>query len=53
MSQVDLSEASGLDRTHISAIERGRTEPRFLTLVKLGDGLGGLAEVFALCDDER
>jgi transcriptional regulator with XRE-family HTH domain len=50
LSQADLSEASGLHRTSISAIERGRQEPTFLTLMKLRRGLGSLADVFALAE---
>jgi len=50
MSQSDLSKASGLHRTHISRIERGVCEPRFETLMKLRDGLGSLADVFALAE---
>jgi transcriptional regulator with XRE-family HTH domain len=52
MSQTDLSEASGLHRTHVSQIERGLCVPRFETLMKLRRGLGSLAEVFALIEDE-
>ena len=50
MSQVDLSAASGLHRTHISRIERGLCEPRFETLMKLRHGLGSLADVFAVIE---
>jgi DNA-binding XRE family transcriptional regulator len=51
LSQTDLSRASGLHRTSISAIERGRQEPRFETLMKLRRGLGSLAEVFEAIED--
>jgi transcriptional regulator with XRE-family HTH domain len=50
MSQVDLSAASGLHRTHISRIERGLCEPTFVTLMKLRRGLGSLADVFAVVE---
>jgi transcriptional regulator with XRE-family HTH domain len=40
LSQVELSKTSGLSRSSISAIERGRQEPNYLTLVRLRDGLG-------------
>jgi transcriptional regulator with XRE-family HTH domain len=53
MSQVDLSAAAGLHRTHISRIERGLCEPRFETLMKLRRGLGSLADVFATIEDEQ
>jgi transcriptional regulator with XRE-family HTH domain len=52
MSQVDLSDASGLHRTHISLIERGLCEPRYETLVKLRRGLGSLADVLACLEPE-
>lgn len=52
MSRTDLSKRSGLHRTHISRIERGRCVPRFGTLMKLRQGLGSLAEVFAIAEDE-
>jgi transcriptional regulator with XRE-family HTH domain len=47
MSHTDLSRASGLHRTHISRIERGLCEPTLITLMKLRQGLGSLAGVFA------
>jgi transcriptional regulator with XRE-family HTH domain len=50
LSQSALSETSGLHRTHISRIERGRCEPTFETLMKLRRGLGSLADVFALTE---
>jgi len=51
MSQVDLSEASGLHRTHISRIERGLCDPRCVTLMKLRRALGTLADVFTLTEN--
>lgn len=53
MSQTDLSNLSGLHRTHISRIERGLADPRYDTLVKLRTGLGSLARVLALCEDDE
>jgi transcriptional regulator with XRE-family HTH domain len=51
MSQRALADAAGLHRTTLSAIERGRRDPTFVTLVKLRRGLGdGLSDVFALCE---
>jgi transcriptional regulator with XRE-family HTH domain len=47
LSRVALSEASGIHRGTIARIERGRCNPRFDTLMKLGRGLGSLASVFA------
>jgi len=52
LSQSGLSEASGLHRTHISRIERGRCEPTYATLMKLRRGLGSLADVLALTEGE-
>jgi transcriptional regulator with XRE-family HTH domain len=52
MTQADLSNASGLHRTTIARIERGRCDPRFDTLKALRRGLGrSLAEVFAMADE--
>jgi len=47
MSHTDLSRASGLHRTHIARIERGLCEPTLITLMKLRQGLGSLARIFA------
>jgi transcriptional regulator with XRE-family HTH domain len=52
LSQTDLSDASGLHRTHVSRIERGLCVPRFETLMKLRRGLGTLADVFAVIDGD-
>jgi transcriptional regulator with XRE-family HTH domain len=51
LSQAALSRASGLHRNSIAAIEQGRQEPRFDTLMMLRDGLGSLARVFAALED--
>jgi transcriptional regulator with XRE-family HTH domain len=54
LSQVNLSKASGVSRSSISAIERGRQEPTFRTLMRLRDGLGvPIADALALYDDSR
>jgi transcriptional regulator with XRE-family HTH domain len=52
LSQADLSRASGLHRTSIAAIEQGRQEPTFRTLMKLREGLGSLAAAFSLLERE-
>jgi transcriptional regulator with XRE-family HTH domain len=39
-SQDDLAEASGLDRTYISGIERGKRNPTLIVLEKIAVGLG-------------
>ncbi|NWJ42008.1 MAG: helix-turn-helix transcriptional regulator [Geothrix sp.] len=38
-SQDDLAEASGLDRTYISGIERGRRNPTILVVERIANGL--------------
>jgi ribosome-binding protein aMBF1 (putative translation factor) len=50
LSQTDLSDASGLHRTHVSRIERGLCVPRFETLMRRG--LVTLADVFAVIDGD-
>jgi ribosome-binding protein aMBF1 (putative translation factor) len=40
VSQEDLSQDSGVDRTAISTYERGRREPNLRTIVKLARALG-------------
>lgn len=39
LSQNDLATATGLHRTHISLLERGRRHPQLETLVKLSRAL--------------
>jgi transcriptional regulator with XRE-family HTH domain len=39
LSQVTLSELSGLNRTHISGIERGIMNPSYQTLIDLAEAL--------------
>jgi len=40
MTIREAAEWSGIARTHICAIERGRNEPRVSTLIKLADTYG-------------
>lgn len=40
MSQIDLAEAAGLHRTHVSLIERNRRSIRLETIVRLAHALG-------------
>ena len=39
-SQEKLSQESGLDRTYISLLERGRRQPTLTSLLKLATALG-------------
>lgn len=48
ISQVQLSEKSGLQRGWLSNLEHGRRNPNFVNVVRLADGLGVLpAELVA------
>ena len=40
ISQEDLADQVGLDRTYISGIERGIRNPTFLVLLRLAQALG-------------
>ncbi|TAL29310.1 MAG: XRE family transcriptional regulator [Alphaproteobacteria bacterium] len=39
LSQEDLAEKCGFDRTYISMLERGKRNPSFLNLLRLSEGL--------------
>ena len=39
MSQEDLAEAAGLDRTYVSSLERGRRNPTLLTIMRVAAAL--------------
>lgn len=40
MSQEQLADASGLERSYVGRIERGGSQPTLLALLKLAKGLG-------------
>jgi transcriptional regulator with XRE-family HTH domain len=56
LSQVDLGDAAGLDRTYVSRVERGAHNVTVLTLVHIAEALevapGELLDS-ALADDDR
>jgi transcriptional regulator with XRE-family HTH domain len=51
-SLAELSAASGLHHSHIARIEGGVCEPTLRTLMRLRQGLGSLAAVFASLERE-
>jgi transcriptional regulator with XRE-family HTH domain len=59
LTQEDLADRSGLDRSYIGGIERGERNPTFSVIEKIAAGLGiSLAELFSsysrqVSEDER
>jgi len=45
LSQEELAERAGLDRTYVSGIERGRRNPSLRILQKVADALGADLDV--------
>lgn len=45
LSQEELAERAGLDRTYVSGIERGRRNPSLRILQQLSDALGADLDV--------
>ncbi len=52
ISQEDLADQVGLDRTYVSGIERGIRNPTFLVLLRLAQALGIGATRFMEPEDE-
>ena len=52
ISQEDLAERVGLDRTYVSGIERGIRDPTFLVLLRLAHALGIAAARFMEPEDD-
>jgi transcriptional regulator with XRE-family HTH domain len=45
LSQEELAERAGLDRTYVSGVERGRRNPTLEVLQRLADALGADLDV--------
>lgn len=52
-SQEELADATGLDRTYISGIERGVRNPSLLTQKRIADALGVSLATLASTEHER
>lgn len=50
ISQEELANICGFDRTYISLLERGKRNPSYLNLIKLCEGLGLLVSIKKLVD---
>jgi transcriptional regulator with XRE-family HTH domain len=49
LTQEDLADRAGLDRSYVGGIERGERNPTLVVIAKIAAGLGiSLGELFAL-----
>lgn len=54
ITQEDLADRAGLDRSYIGGIERGERNPTISVIEKIAAGLGlSLAELFSSCPAEE
>ena len=51
LSQEELADRCGFDRTYISMLERGKRNPSLLNLLRLAEGLEtSVAKLIKVCD---
>lgn len=51
LSQEELADESGLDRSYVGGVERGSRNPSLAAIAKIAKGLGvSLSDLFAECD---
>jgi transcriptional regulator with XRE-family HTH domain len=54
LSQEELADESGLDRSYVGGVERGDRNPSLIAIHKIASGLNiSLAELFGECESKR